>query len=213
MRDWGFPKEFEKVSRYTTLATSYANVVTFIANNVDNYNMIAFKSNFPPSPSRAGEYTVVSNYSEAALRADARVHTHELGHCFGLLDEYMNWGYPSSIPANCANLDTTSDLSKIRWSHFIGLKGYELVGAYEGAFEGYGSGVWPPYDGPRFKDGVYRPYLSSIMDKYYSARSIPHPSHHFNAPSREAIVKGILKAAGEPYTFEKFLEKDVPIGF
>jgi hypothetical protein len=31
---------------------------------------------------------------------------------------------------------------------------------------------------------------------------------YFNAISRELIVKRILRIAGEPYSFETFLEKD-----
>ena len=113
-----------------------------------------------------------------------------------LIDEYIY--SPETIPADRAkwirdhekygfylNVDLTNDLSKIRWKHFIGLPGYESVGAYEGAYK-YAKGIW-------------RPEKFSCMDDMRP---------YFNAPSREAVVKRICRLAGIPYSFEEFLALD-----
>lgn len=83
------------------------------------------------------------------------------------------------------NVDITNDLSKVKWKDFVSLPGY-VVNAYEG---GYYHEV-----------GIWRPESVSCMDdnRYY-----------FNAPSRAAIVQRILSIAGEPYTLEGFIAKDV----
>ncbi len=97
-------------------------------------------------------------------------------------NQYLNfakYGYYS-------NVDTTGNTSIIKWKHFIGKSGYERVGAYEGAYY--------------FSLGMWRPELTSCMifnEPYY------------NAPSREAIVKRIMQTAGEEFTMEKFVEKDI----
>ena len=116
---------------------------------------------------------------------------HEIGHSFGgLADEYeLNIDAPFS-PTDRPNLDTTDDLSKIKWKHFIGLDRYTNVNAYEGG--GYVS------------DGVWRPQIVSIM----RGGSGPF-AEQFNAPSREAIVKRILNIRGIQYDFDSFLEKDL----
>ena len=122
------------------------------------------------------------------------------GHAIGLLaDEYTGG---ATIPAAQAtalrngqqkgyylNLDLTNDLSAIRWREFIGQPGYDMVGAYDGGYQ-YAYGVW-------------RPEQTSIM-KQSSA-----PGAAFNAPSRALIVQRLLKAAGESYSFNAFLTKDV----
>lgn len=119
------------------------------------------------------------------------------GHGFGMLaDEYrfddnpinqeqknglLNWrtaGYNT-------NIDLTGDLQQIIWKHFIGVSGYENVGAYPGAQ--YASGVWMPESTSAMR---------TMLDVWY------------NAPSRETIVKRIFKNIGETYTFEKFKEID-----
>lgn len=84
-----------------------------------------------------------------------------------------------------ANVDLTDDLSQIKWKHFIGLTGYEVVGAYEGGYK-YAKGIW-------------RPEQISCMDDMRP---------YFNAPSREAIVKRICYLAGLTYSLEDFLAND-----
>lgn len=119
------------------------------------------------------------------------------GHGFGMLaDEYLfdnnpineeqkkgilNWRQAGYNP----NIDLTGDLNQIIWKHFIGLPGYENVGAYPGAQ--YVSGVWMPESTSAMR---------TMLDVWY------------NAPSRESIVKRIFKNIGEQYTFEKFKEID-----
>lgn len=84
------------------------------------------------------------------------------------------------------NVDLTRDPGQIRWSHFIGRQGYVRPGVHEGAY-GY-------------KSNIYRSEETSSM---------VNGIKYFNAISRELIVKRILSIAGETYSFDKFLEKDV----
>ena|GEM_PF-3686753 len=110
---------------------------------------------------------------------------HEVGHAFaGLGDEYFIGGYNSYYDVTrFPNLDTTSDLSIIKWHHFSNLKNY-LVEAYEGG--GY------------HQFGIWRPEYNSIMKS----------GSFFNAPSREAIVRRIMEIRGLEFNFEAFLEID-----
>ena len=94
-----------------------------------------------------------------------------------------NWGW-------WKNVDFTSDLSAVRWAHFIEDDRYarEGLGAYQGGMT-YWSGVW-------------RPTYDSIMR--YNVGD-------FNPPSREAIYYRIHKLAyGDSweYDYEKFVEYD-----
>lgn len=124
------------------------------------------------------------------------VHHEAGGHAFGLLaDEYIYGGEASEdVKAEVflwqkfgcyRNISLTNDLSRVPWSDFIGKEKYTYVGAYEGAFL-YQSGIW-------------RPEKVSCMDI-----NIPY----YNAPSRWAIVDRIRRLAGEPYTFEDFMQSD-----
>lgn len=119
------------------------------------------------------------------------------GHGFGqLADEYLFQNRPinqqeiaSLLSWNTdirnSNIDVTGDKTLIKWKHFFGVPGYESVGAMEGAQ--YTSGVWKPE------------YMSCMVNM----------APPYNAPSREAIMKRIMKSAGETYTFDKFLKLDV----
>lgn len=125
---------------------------------------------------------------------------HELGgHAIGRLgDEYVYYPgeqIPEAVRKRAetniglgwfGNLDLTSDKAAVRWKHFFGRPGYEEVGVYEGGCF-YGKGIWKPTAG-------------SCMSFELGAG--------FNAPGREAIVKRIMSAAKDGYTFEKFLQKD-----
>ncbi len=132
---------------------------------------------------------------------------HEVvGHGLGkLADEYVT-NYYETIPADkisdynndynqygwYANIDFTSDPSQIRWKHMLQDPRYS---SYTGVVLGgglYDYGVWRPEERSMMRDN----------DPY------------FNAPSREAIVKRIMRLAGEEYSFEKFAAKDkyVPLG-
>ena len=85
------------------------------------------------------------------------------------------------------NVDVTNDPTKIVWKDFLNNDDYKVenIGIYEGAL--------------LYAKGAYRPTEQSIMR---------HNVGGFNAPSRWAIYKHILEAAGETPTFEAFLEYD-----
>ncbi len=120
------------------------------------------------------------------------------GFCFGLLaDESSNttgtlsaaqitqlqgeWAVGRSL-----NVDLTGNASSVRWAHFIGRSGYTRPAVYEGAY-GY-------------KTAIYRSEEQSAMS---------NGLNYFNAISRELIVKRILSIAGQPYSLEQFIEKDI----
>lgn len=131
---------------------------------------------------------------------------HEFGHAFGkLADEY--WYENTATPidevskqyiieqhsyGNMSNIDVTGDPTSVLWSHFITDKRYqnENIGVYEG--------------GHLCNKGVWRATENSIM-------RIDTGDAVFNAPSREAIYKRIMKLAyGDSwqYDYEKFVEYD-----
>lgn len=123
------------------------------------------------------------------------------GHGFAkLIDEYIydpgtlpqmnaDWIRANEKYGFYSNVDLTRDLNKIKWAHFIGRKGYEQVGAYEGAYK-YGKGIW-------------RPESISCMDDMRP---------YYNAPSRESIVRRICQLAGLVYSLEDFIAQDVAAG-
>ena len=120
------------------------------------------------------------------------------GHGFGnLADEYVNNFSPipqSEIDILRAqqnygiflNVDLTDNLSNILWKHFISLPKYTYVGAFEGA--------------NLYSQGVWRSESNSLMINNIN---------YINAPSRELIVKRIMKLAGLTYSFSEFQTKDV----
>ena len=98
-------------------------------------------------------------------------------------DQQNAWGW-------WKNVDFTSDLSQIRWAHFLNDSRYQYDGL--GAFEG----------GLTYWRGVWRPTENSIM-RYNTGG--------FNAPSREAIYYRIHKLAyGDDwvYNYEDFVKYD-----
>ena len=139
------------------------------------------------------------------------------GHGFGrLADEYVtsanrdktitdsektslqNWVKYGFYP----NVDLTSDLNNIKWKHFVAKAGYAVT-AHEGGFY--------------FTYGVWRPESSSCMIDN---------RQYYNSPSREHIVKRILRTAhnarvseyvngvltpipNDPYNFDEFVRLDV----
>ena len=122
------------------------------------------------------------------------------GHGFGrLLDEYRyNSGAPdptleaevnewrSYDPYYGYNISFTNDASKVHWGHFIGREGYDAVGFYEGALM-YSKGIWRPEE------------ISCMEDD---------SKLYYNAPSREAIVRRIFKAAGKSFSLQDFYTLD-----
>lgn len=140
-------------------------------------------------------YGAYSNSFEATF-------THEVvGHALAKLgDEYVyrNESYPLAGDIRwrneawvktgySANLDLTSDPDQIRWAHMLKDERYS---SYTGIVEG----------GDYYAYGIWRPEERSMMR---------NNDPYFNAPSREAIVKRIMKLAGEEYSFEKFAAKDI----
>lgn len=128
------------------------------------------------------------------------------GHGFGkLADEYF-YTSNGTIPDNeitklkrwqsyaygfYENVDLTSDPNTIAWSNFLSDSRYSgNIGVYEGGYT--------------YPNGIYRPTEYSIM-RYNTGG--------FNAPSREAIYKKIMKfSEGDAWTFnyEEFVEFDAP---
>ena len=94
-------------------------------------------------------------------------------------DEYAAKGW-------WANIDFTKDKSKVKWANFLSNSDYSsTVGVYEG--------------GATYTKGVYRPTEDSMMNGY---------GEYFNAPSRLAIYKRIMKLSGETYSFSNFVAYD-----
>lgn len=127
------------------------------------------------------------------------------GHGFGKLgDEYIyhnafidNCGCtccPHVIEFNAAkakgwydNLSLSGKMNEVPWSHLLFHEKYrQIVDIFEGGF--------------MHSRGVYRSEQNSCMNN-----DIPY----YSTISREAIVKRIMKIAGEIYSFENFVERDV----
>ena len=132
------------------------------------------------------------------------VHHEAGGHGFGkLADEYI---YHNAFIQSCGccccshvgglnsfksygfydNISLTGDMQSVPWSHMIYDPQYSnTVDVYEGAFF--------------HTRGVFRSEPTSCMHN-----NIPY----YNAISREAMVKRIMKYAGEEYSFEDFKAND-----
>jgi IgA Peptidase M64. len=124
---------------------------------------------------------------------------HECGHGFAFLaDEYVT--HSEEAPENFIdnynklyeaygwypNVDFTNSPEKVKWSVFLSDDRYkDEVGIFEG--------------GATYLTGAYKPSRESMMNEN---------SEYFNAPSRWAIYKQIMKRSGEEPSFEKFLEYD-----
>ena len=132
------------------------------------------------------------------------VHHEAGGHGFGkLADEYIyNNAFIQSCSCICcghvkevnamksygfySNISLTGSMQEVPWSHMIYDPQYSnVVDVYEGAF--------------MHTRGVFRSEATSCMNN-----NIPY----YNAISREAMVKRIMKYAGEPYSYEAFKALD-----
>lgn len=121
------------------------------------------------------------------------------GHGFGrLLDEYRYYEaqlpldqknsliqWRSGDPYFGYNIDITGDRNIVHWKEYFNRSGYEAVGLYEGAYLYY-QGVWRSE------------YISCMHDNRF----------YFNAPSREAIVRRIMKASGSNFNIDSFVKND-----
>ena len=122
------------------------------------------------------------------------------GHGFGrLLDEYRytQSELPSDIKSQIKswrsrdpyygyNIDITGDRSQVHWAHYFDRPGYEAVDMFEGACLYY-YGAWRPE------------YISCMEDN----------RPYYNAPSREAIVRRIMKSSGKTFNMDDFIAKDI----
>ncbi len=124
------------------------------------------------------------------------------GHGFGrLLDEYIY--YPTEKITDKqvqniikfrngdawdfgANLSLTNNKEEIHWKHYFDKPQYSDVGIHQGGYF-YGIGIW-------------RPEVNSCMNN-----NVPY----FNAPSREAIVRRIMKISGKEFDDADFYSKDL----
>jgi len=140
---------------------------------------------------------VCRSYSAGSLYKNVLIHE-AIGHGLGgLADEYVtNTGQTITSSAVTeynqwnalgffANIDVVSNLTSIKWSHFVGLDGYSRVGAYEGAY-GYTYGAWRAES------------TSCMIDNML----------YFSAPSREAIVKRIMARTNRYYSLDIFKSMD-----
>ncbi|MBP5714860.1 MAG: hypothetical protein J6X07_09215 [Prevotella sp.] len=133
------------------------------------------------------------------------------GHGFAkLLDEYIYAGYEKNHSQEGANADfqnwikeayhdkgwgmnisTTDNPEEVPWTHFLKDERYkDEVGIFKGAW------MWP--------EELWRSSKNSVMNTDYS---------WFNAPSREAIYKRVMKLSegdGWTYDYETFVEFDTP---
>lgn len=132
------------------------------------------------------------------------VHHEAGGHGFGkLADEYI---YHNAFIQSCGclccghvgainamksygfyeNISLTGSMHEVPWSHMIFDPQYSnVVDVYEGAF--------------MHSRGVFRSEKTSCMNNNIA---------YYNAISREAMVKRIMKYAGEPYSYEAFKALD-----
>ena len=145
-------------------------------------------------------------YTQGEIDGINKIYHEANGHGFGFLhDEYeyprnggtipedIIQGYQDSYNNNgfYANIDFTNNPQEIKWKHFIVDPRYdnEHIGVYEGAYYRY---------------GVYRATENSVMNSAYIL-------NQFNAPSREAIYKRVMKLAyGDSWTYdyEEFVKFD-----
>jgi hypothetical protein len=85
------------------------------------------------------------------------------------------------------NLDVTSGVNEVGWSHLIFNPKYSnTVDIFEGGYY--------------YTRGIYRSEPTSCMNN-----NIPY----YSAISRQAIVERIMEYAGEPFDLDEFLENDV----
>lgn len=131
------------------------------------------------------------------------IHHEAGGHGFGkLADEYIYHNSFISACNNCgdlrpeirrmksygfySNISLTGNMQEVPWSHMIYDPQYSnVVDVYEGAF--------------MHTRGVFRSEATSCMNNNIA---------YYNAISREAMVKRIMKYAGEEYSFEAFKALD-----
>ena len=199
---------------YSGIQGKLQNTLVILMVNQDRYA----GTNWSWSDGKAIAICPVSTSTKPGVNFKNVINHEAGGHGFGrLADEYINSDNSGkTIPEDkktdfkawvtygfYPNVELTNDQLLMKWKYFIGKLGYEAVGAYEGAIY-YSLGAW-------------KPETSSCMifnEPYY------------NAPSRENMVKRILRTAAgtrvidyingvytpipnDPYNFDAFVAKDI----
>ena len=199
---------------YSGVQGKLQNTLVILVVNQDRYA----GTNWSWSDGKAISICPVSTSTKPGVNYKNVINHEAGGHGFGrLADEYIssdNTGKTITEDAKTSfrnwvnygfypNVDLTNDQLLLKWKHFLGKTGYDAVGAFEGAIY-YTYGSWKPEN-------------SSCMvfnEPYY------------NAPSRENMVKRILRTAAgtrvieyvggvytpvpnDPYTLDAFVAKDV----
>ncbi|EKE04569.1 MAG: hypothetical protein ACD_20C00049G0006, partial [uncultured bacterium] len=199
---------------YSGVQGKLQNTLVILVVNQDRYA----GTNWSWSDGKAISICPVSTSTKAGVNFKNVINHEAGGHGFGrLADEYITTEntektLPDDAKASFAqwvkygfypNVDLTSDQLTIKWKYFIGKNGYSSVGAFQGA-------IYYTY-------GAWKAETSSCMvfnEPYY------------NAPSRENMVKRILRTAAgtrvneyvngvltsipnDPYTLDAFVAKDI----
>lgn len=155
-------------------------------------------------------------FSDRRNSGDDAVGAHELGgHGIArLADEYIGFGmaFPEEDQAReedfwrrtgwGINIDFCTNPEKVKWAHFL----------KDTRYQDEGLGIWEGGMARQF--GVYRCSEESVMNGTGGYGSGPSGySNWFNAPSREAIYKKIMKLSEGPdwqYDYETFAVFDAP---
>jgi hypothetical protein len=186
--------------------TTLANTGVYVLVNDDRYGGITWSyqngQNYAIIPTISGTLTWESDDPDNKYyKGDwTNVFLHECGgHAFGrLLDEYSYSGtYPYttisghswSVPFGLnLTLDNNNEKGTVYWKYYLNNSDYPRVGFYEGG-NGYPKGIW----------------RSEVISGMCDNRP------YFNAISRQLIVERIMSIAGETFSFNDFLKKDVNI--
>lgn len=160
-------------------------------------------------------YMAIAFCSDRRNTGDDATVPHEMGgHGIGrLADEYLgvNCTFPEGERESLdqvftetgfgPNVDWRNSPNAVRWSAFLSDSRYteEGLGVFEGAYLN--------------EYGIYRCSENSVMNGFGSAYTHPSwiTSYWFNAPSREAIYKQVMKLSEGPgwqYDYETFVEAD-----
>ena len=197
----------QKINYSDKVCFEYAEKIQGVdMNNVTIVNVVNHPDDFI-AQGYANMYDSGASVSHIQIGGPSKIIVHEAGgHGFAkLLDEYISGNNQVSAENLSSfqnwlkteyhnkgwgvNLDATDDPETVIWSHFLKDSRYAgEVGIYKGAWD------WP--------DNLWRSSDNSVMNNDYT---------RFNAPSREAIYKRIMKLSeGEDwvYSYENFVEYD-----
>ncbi len=202
----------QKLNYNDEICFSYAQKVEGIdMDNVTIVNIVNNPNDFFVS-GFANMYETGSSVAHIEKGGPSSIIVHEAGgHGFAkLLDEYIFGGYEENACSKeelngfkqmiydsyhskgwGVNVAATNNATEVPWAHFLADERYkDEIGIYQGAW------MWP-------KD-LWRPSENGVMNTDYT---------WFNAPSREAIYKRVMKLSeGDDweYDYEKFVEFDAP---